>query len=97
MGSELGLSSMCLWGEGRKRGLNLMMEWMWTELHADPQALKSSASVGNWWGATGHVEGGNSGAQGRTCQVGDMEEATVELVGPRADRLRPLGSRFSSP
>ena len=68
-----------------------MMEWMWTELHADPQALKSSASVGNWWGATGHVEGG------RTCQGGDMEEATVELVGPRADRLRPLGSRFSSP
>lgn len=28
--------------------MNLMMEWKWTGLHADPQASKSSASVGNW-------------------------------------------------
>ena len=66
-----------------------MMEWMWTELHADPQALESSASVGNGGGATGHVEGGNSGAQGRTCQVGDMEEAAVELVGVAGYRGQP--------
>ena len=40
-------------------------------------------------GATGHVEGGNSGAQGRTCQVGDMEEAAVELVGVAGYRGQP--------
>ena len=51
MGSELGLSSRCLWGAERKRVLGLMMEWMWTGLHADPQASENSASVGNWGGS----------------------------------------------
>lgn len=60
MESELGFSSRCLWGAERKRALGLMMEWMWTGLHADPQASESSANVGNW-GAAGHVEGRSSG------------------------------------
>lgn len=70
--------------------MNLMMEWKWTGLHADPQASKSSASVGKWGGgAAGHVEGRNLGAQGRTCQAGDTEEAAAEVVGVAGYRGQP--------
>ena len=40
-------------------------------------------------GATGHVEGRNLGAQGRTCQMGDTEEAAAEVVGVAGYRGQP--------
>lgn len=40
-------------------------------------------------GAAGHVEGRNLGAQGRTCQAGDTEEAAAEVVGVAGYRGQP--------
>lgn len=51
--------------------------------------LRTAVPVLETGGATGHVEGRNLGAQGRTCQMGDMEEAAAEVVGVAGYRGQP--------
>ena len=70
-----------------------MMEWMWTELHADPQALKSSASVGNGvgnracrgrelWSPGEDVSGGGYGGGRSGVGRGSwIQGPALELIG----------------
>lgn len=77
MGTELGLSSRCLWGEGRKR---VEPDGVGQGLHADPQASRAVQVLESGGGQQGMVEGRNLGAQGGRSG-GDTEEAAAEVVG----------------